>query len=156
MSAKGFPNLHPVADDYVGGEDGSITLDPSNAFVSSPAVQEITDRALAYLAAGYAVHFSGPPGTGKTTLAFHVAAQLGRPAILLHGDHEFGSSDLIGRESGYSKSRVVDNYISSVSSSRKRGARSGSITASRPLAGSGIRSFTTSSIAASRKPTIRF
>ena len=114
MSAKGFANLHPVADDYIGGEDGSITLDPSNAFVSSPAVQEITDRAMAYLAAGYAVHFSGPPGTGKTTLAFHVAAQLGRPAILLHGDHEFGSSDLIGRESGYSKSRVVDNYISSV------------------------------------------
>jgi len=60
------------------------------------------------------VHLSGPAGTGKTTLAFHVANHLGRPAILLHGDHEFGSSDLIGRESGYRKSRVVDNYISSV------------------------------------------
>jgi gas vesicle protein GvpN len=106
--------LHPVADDFIGGEDGSVTLDPSNEFVSSPAVQDITDRAMAYLEAGYAVHFSGPPGTGKTTLAFHVAAQLGRPAILLHGDHEFGSSDLIGRESGYSKSRIVDNYIGSV------------------------------------------
>ena len=97
-----------------GGEDGSIALDPSNAFVSSLAVQDITERALAYLEAGYAVHFSGPPGTGKTTLAFHVAAQLGRPTILIHGDHEFGSSDLIGRESGYRKSRVVDNYIASV------------------------------------------
>ena len=32
----------------------------------------------------------------------------------MHGDHEFGSSDLIGRESGYRKSRVVDNYIASV------------------------------------------
>ncbi len=60
------------------------------------------------------MHLSGPAGTGKTTLAFHVANHLGRPAILLHGDHEFGSSDLIGRESGYRKSRVVDNYISSV------------------------------------------
>ena len=60
------------------------------------------------------VHLSGPAGTGKTTLAFHIAAQLGRPAVLLHGDHEFGSSDLIGRESGYRKSSVVDNYISSV------------------------------------------
>ncbi|MDR3517850.1 MAG: gas vesicle protein GvpN [Azospirillaceae bacterium] len=97
----------------VEGED-SISLGPSNAFVSSAAVQNITERALAYLAAGYAVHLSGPPGTGKTTLAFHVAAQLGRPAILIHGDHEFGSSDLIGRESGYRKSRVVDNYIASV------------------------------------------
>ncbi len=74
----------------------------------------ITDRALTYLGVGSAVHLSGPPGTGKTTLAFHVAAQLGRLAILLHGDHEFGSSDLIGRESGYRKSRVIDNYISSV------------------------------------------
>ncbi len=114
MNAFVAANLHPVADDYIGGEDGSIALDPSNAFVSSVEVQDITDRAMAYLEAGYPVHFSGPPGTGKTTLAFHVAAQLDRPTILLHGDHEFGSSDLIGRESGYSKSRVVDNYIGSV------------------------------------------
>jgi gas vesicle protein GvpN len=114
MTVSAFTSIHPVADEYTPGEDGSITLDPSNEFVSSPAVQDITNRAMAYLEAGYAVHFSGPPGTGKTTLAFHVAAQLGRPTILLHGDHEFGSSDLIGRESGYSKSRVVDNYISSV------------------------------------------
>lgn len=113
MSAVAFA-LDPVADEPTSGEDGSIALGPSNAFVISPAVQDITERALAYLEAGYAVHFSGPAGTGKTTLAFHVAAQLGRPAILLHGDHEFGSSDLIGRESGYRKSRVVDNYIASV------------------------------------------
>lgn len=111
MSALAVASRDPVADEPDGG---SIAFGPSNAFVSSPAVQEITQRALAYLEAGYAVHFSGPAGTGKTTLAFHVAAQLGRPAILLHGDHEFGSSDLIGRESGYRKSRVVDNYIASV------------------------------------------
>lgn len=114
MSALAIASLDPVAGDSAGGDDGSIALGPSNAFVTSPAVQDLTERALAYLEAGYAVHFSGPAGTGKTTLAFHVAAQLGRPAILLHGDHEFGSSDLIGRESGYRKSRVVDNYISSV------------------------------------------
>ncbi|MBI1867367.1 MAG: gas vesicle protein GvpN [Methylocystis sp.] len=114
MSVLAFASHAPRAAESPGGDDGSIALGPSNAFVTSPTVREITDRALAYLEAGYAVHFSGPAGTGKTTLAFHVAAQLGRPAILLHGDHEFGSSDLIGRESGYRKSRVVDNYISSV------------------------------------------
>ncbi len=114
MNAYVSASLHSVTDDYIGREDGSIALDPSSAFVRSVEVQDITDRALAYLDAGYAVHFSGPPGTGKTTLAFHAAARLGRPTILLHGDHEFGSSDLIGRESGYSKSRVVDNYIGSV------------------------------------------
>ena len=114
MNAMSLASLESVAGEPTGDDDGAIALGPSQAFVTSPAVQEITERALAYLDAGYAVHFSGPPGTGKTTLAFHVAAQLGRPAILLHGDHEFGSSDLIGRESGYRKSRVVDNYISSV------------------------------------------
>jgi nitric oxide reductase NorQ protein len=95
-------------------EDNTLKLEPSGEFVISPAIKAITDRALAYLQTGYAVHLSGPAGTGKTTLAFHIAAQLGRPAVLLHGDHEFGSSDLIGRESGYRKSRVFDNYISSV------------------------------------------
>jgi len=114
MSVVAFASPRPIAEAPASGEEGSIALGPSRAFVTSPAVQEITERALAYLEAGYAVHFSGPAGTGKTTLAFHVAAQLARPAILLHGDHEFGSSDLIGRESGYRKSRVVDNYISSV------------------------------------------
>lgn len=114
MSTVALASRDPLADELTGGGDGSIALRASEAFVTSPAVQEITERALAYLDAGYAVHFSGPAGTGKTTLAFHVAAQLGQPAILLQGDHEFGSSDLIGRESGYHKSRVVDNYIASV------------------------------------------
>ncbi len=113
MSALSLANRRRVSDEN-SPESDTIALGPSNAFVSSPTVQEISERALAYLAAGYAVHFCGPAGTGKTTLAFHVAAQLGRPTILLHGDHEFGSSDLIGRESGYRKSKVVDNYISSV------------------------------------------
>lgn len=114
MSAVASVNIKAVTDEPAGDDNESISLDRSNTFVSSPSVQDITERALAYLEAGYAVHLSGPAGTGKTTLAFHVAAQLGRPAILLHGDHEFGSSDLIGRESGYRKSRVVDNYIASV------------------------------------------
>jgi gas vesicle protein GvpN len=44
----------------------------------------------------------------------HVAAQLGRPVVLLHGDDEFGSSDLIGKDSGYRKYKLIDNYIHSV------------------------------------------
>ena len=41
---------------------------------------------------------SGPAGTGKTTLALHVAAKLGQPVTLIHGDDEFGSSDLVGND----------------------------------------------------------
>lgn len=95
--------------------DGDTVLtEPSDAFVSSPYVEKITKRALSYLQAGYPVHFAGPAGTGKTTLAFHVAAKLGRPVSLVHGDDEFNASDLIGRDSGYRKHKVVDNYIHSV------------------------------------------
>ncbi|MBZ5622283.1 MAG: gas vesicle protein GvpN [Acidobacteriia bacterium] len=92
----------------------NVTPEPSEEFVTTPQVQELTDRALAYLDVGYAIHFAGPAGTGKSTLAYHVAAKRGRPVTLIHGDDEFGSSDLVGRDSGYRKSRVVDNYIHSV------------------------------------------
>lgn len=114
MSAAAAASFETISSEPEHQDDGAIALQPSDAFVTSAAIRLITERALSYLHAGYAVHFCGPAGTGKTTLALHVAAQFGRPAILLHGDHEFGSSDLIGRESGYRKSRIVDNYISSV------------------------------------------
>ena len=95
-------------------ETDNISPEPSEAFVSSPYVAQVTKRAMAYLNTGYPVHFSGPAGTGKTTMAFHVAAQLDRPVSLIHGDDEFGSSDLVGRDAGYRKSKVIDNFIHSV------------------------------------------
>jgi gas vesicle protein GvpN len=95
-------------------DEDNILPEPSEEFVWTPYVRELTERALAYLEVGYAVHFAGPAGTGKTTLAFHVAAQLGRPVTLIHGDDEFGSSDLIGHDAGYRKHRLIDNFIHSV------------------------------------------
>ena len=93
---------------------GTLVPQPSPSFVVTPAVEAITQRALGYLDCGYAVHLAGPAGTGKTTLAFHVAAQLGRPVTLIHGNDEFGASDLVGKEGGYRKSTLVDNYVRSV------------------------------------------
>ncbi|MGA2866891.1 MAG: gas vesicle protein GvpN [Verrucomicrobiota bacterium] len=92
----------------------TVLPEPSNGFVTSPFVEQIARRALTYLQAGYPVHFAGAAGTGKTTLAFHVAAQLGRAVSLIHGDDDFGSSDLVGQDSGYRKHKVIDNYIHSV------------------------------------------
>ena len=60
------------------------------------------------------MHFAGPAGVGKTTLAFHVASNLGRPLVLIHGDDEFVGSDLVGRDNGYRRSKCVDNFIHSV------------------------------------------
>ena len=103
-----------VASEIIQPEGHSIVPEPSDDFVLTPLIEALTNRALSYLDVGYAVHFAGPAGTGKTTLAMHAAARLGRPAVLIHGDDEFGSSDLIGKNSGYRKSKLIDNYIHSV------------------------------------------
>jgi gas vesicle protein GvpN len=87
---------------------------PKAGFVETPEVKQTVKRALNYIKAGYPVHFRGPAGTGKTTLALHVAACLKRPVVLIHGDEEFTTSDLVGGEHGYHFRKVVDNFISRV------------------------------------------
>ena len=83
-------------------------------FVATPAIEELTGRALAYIDIGYAVHLSGPAGTGKTTLALHIASKIGRRCTLLHGDDELRGSDLLGKDSGFRRQSVRDNYVSSI------------------------------------------
>jgi nitric oxide reductase NorQ protein len=87
---------------------------PRSDFVESERVRGLTKRAMAFLNAGFPLHFRGPAGTGKTTLALHVAAQLGRPVIVITGDNEMGTSDLIGSQRGYHYRKVVDQFIHSV------------------------------------------
>lgn len=83
-------------------------------FVQTPATARTAERALRYLQTGFAVHLRGPAGTGKTTLALHLADLLGRPIMLIFGDDDLKSSDLIGNSSGYTRKKIVDNYIHSV------------------------------------------
>ncbi|MEH2128766.1 gas vesicle protein GvpN [Nostoc sp.] len=83
-------------------------------FVNTPAIQRIAQRALRYLQSGFSVHLRGAAGVGKTTLAMHLADLLNQPIILLFGDDEFKTSDLIGNQLGYTRKKVVDNFIHSV------------------------------------------
>ena len=96
------------------GPPAALTLSPRNDFVETATVQGLTKRAVAYMDAGFPIHFRGPAGTGKTTLALHVAAQVGRPVMLVAGDNELSSSDLIGGKTGYHYRRLVDRYIHTV------------------------------------------
>ena len=91
----------------------------SGEFVVTPHIEELTERALAYLGAGFPINLEGIPGTGKTTLALHVAEQIGRPVSMIHGDDQFTSADLIGSDRGYSRTKSIDNFIHSVVKTRE-------------------------------------
>jgi len=87
---------------------------PMTDFVETKYVKDITQRALSFIKAGFPVHFRGPSGTGKTTLAMHLASKIERPVVMIHGDEEFTTSDLVGGEHGYRIRKVVDRFISRV------------------------------------------
>ena len=97
-------------------DETTTVLKPSPLpdFVETKYIKEITNRSLSYIKAGFPVHFRGGSGTGKTTLAMHVASRIGRPMVMIHGDEEFTTSDLVGGEHGYRFKKVVDRFVSRV------------------------------------------
>ena len=101
---------------YLSPEEEQAIIEPRPMadFVETPYIRRLTRRALGYLKVGIPVHFRGPTGTGKTTLALHVASKVGRPAVLLHGDDEYKTSDLVGGEHGFRYRYLRDNFIHSV------------------------------------------
>lgn len=99
LDEEAFTVIEPVVDKH---------------FVATPFVKDLADQAVAYLKADLPIHFCGPAGTGKSSLAMYVAAKWGRPIVMIHGDEEFKTSDLVGAEYGYRLKRVHDRYISTV------------------------------------------
>ncbi|MEO1404275.1 MAG: AAA family ATPase [Cyanobacteria bacterium J06635_1] len=59
-------------------------------FVNTSAIEQLSRRTLRYLQAGYSIHLKGAAGTGKTTLAMHLANLIGRPMLLLFGNDNNG------------------------------------------------------------------
>lgn len=83
-------------------------------FINTPSVERISKRALRYIESGYSIHLQGAAGVGKTTLALHLANMRERPIVILFGDDELKTSDTVGNQSGYTRKKVVDNFIHNV------------------------------------------
>ncbi|WP_374055299.1 gas vesicle protein GvpN [Rossellomorea sp. FM04394] len=86
----------------------------SRALIQDDETKELLSRSLQYLKAGYPVHFTGPSGAGKTSLALALAKKRKRPVMLMHGNHELNNKDLIGDFTGYTSKKVIDQYVRSV------------------------------------------
>lgn len=100
----------------IDNNETNTVLEPKQManFVETEYIRNITSRSLTYIKAGFPVHFRGPSGTGKTTIAMHLASKIGRPVVIIHGDSEYKTSDLVGSESGYRFRKLDDRFIHTV------------------------------------------
>jgi len=89
-----------------------------NHFIRTSEVTAIEGRMKLWLQAGYPVHLIGPTGCGKTSLATHVARELGRPVVWINGDESITTTDLIGGYSQIQNESVRDKYIHNVFKSK--------------------------------------
>jgi gas vesicle protein GvpN len=83
-------------------------------YVVTDYIKTITNRAMLYLNNGFPVHLRGPAGSGKTSLAFHIARSLGKPIMFMGGSEHINDDNLIGGYSGLKKYFIEDNFITSV------------------------------------------
>ena len=84
------------------------------SFFIDDAIRRLADKAILYTRAGICVHLRGAAGSGKTSLALHIAEELGRPVTFLAGNDGLTTTDFMGREVGQSSVSVVDRYVQTV------------------------------------------
>lgn len=86
----------------------------SDEFVETPYLKNIIDRCIGYLKVGIPVELRGVAGTGKTSLALLIAQKFENPIVLIYGNDEFATGNLMGNFLGLKRNWLYDNYISSV------------------------------------------
>lgn len=91
-----------------------LGLTPSEHFFENEEIDGMIKRGLFYARAGVPIHFQGPAGLGKTSLALAIAERLGRPVSVMVGNDWLDVDDMIGKEVGQNTTSVVDRYISRV------------------------------------------
>jgi len=89
-------------------------------FVETEQVKKLKDRVKLWVKVGYAPHIVGPTGCGKTTIAMHVARELGRPMVWINGDEQMTTTDLIGGYSEMEAESVRDKYVHNVMLAKDR------------------------------------
>jgi nitric oxide reductase NorQ protein len=85
-----------------------------DSFVQASEVEDIGGRIKLWLDVGYPVHLIGPTGCGKTSLAMHIAGQLGRPVVWINGDESVTTTDLVGGYSQVETEGLRDKYVHNV------------------------------------------
>lgn len=114
MATAKTTQLQTAVQSAAGAPVDAKRLTEASAFYESDALKAIQSRALTYLRSGIPVHFRGPAGTGKTSLAMQIAARLGRPTVIVTGDSMLHSGNLVGEDTGMRTRQVVDRYVHSV------------------------------------------
>jgi len=95
-------------------QDKNNSTSDKKRYVETGYLNNVSERALIYLNAGLPVHFSGPSGVGKTSLAVQVAKKLDRPYVVIFGNSDYTTADLLGGNYGYRRKKIVDNFIHNV------------------------------------------
>lgn len=81
---------------------------------NDPYLKGLIQRTLRYLNTGFPVHFTGPSGIGKTSLALYIAKKRKRPVLLINGNKDLSNEDLIGAYTGYRRNKLNDNFVRTV------------------------------------------
>jgi len=114
---KVYDTSSPGISERQAVEEIYLAPDVSN-FVEANDVNDTQNRIKLWLNTGYPVHLIGPTGCGKTSLAMHVANELGRPVVWINGDESITTTDLIGGYSQIEQESIRDKYVHNVFKSK--------------------------------------